>query len=93
VGYKTLDDDIRKRVAALLASRSPYGGRLKPELPSDEITEILRQDRDDVDQKTVEGILVQFAAVGFVWLSISVGHTHKMAVSAVFYPYGLRLIA
>ena len=85
---------IRKQVAAIIASRSPHGGRLDKPLSSEEITNLLRQEQEELEQSEVEEVLLELAAVGFIWLSVSTtGRKQKMAVCSVFYPYGLELIA
>jgi hypothetical protein len=77
----------------MLTERSPYGGKLSTPLSSEEITSLLQQGREGIEQKAVEEVLLELAAVGFIWLSTVSKQQHKMAVCAVFYPYGLRLIA
>lgn len=83
----------RKRIASILADVSPFEGPLETELSSAEITEILWEEGQEVEQETVERILRELAALGFIWLSISNGPAPRVSVSAVFFPYGLSLIA
>jgi hypothetical protein len=85
--------EVKKLVAAVIAERSPLGGRLNPTLSSEEIAAMLSRDQQVIDRKSVEEALLEFAAVGYVWLSIGGRGKPRMEVSAVFYPYGLRLIA
>jgi hypothetical protein len=89
-----LSNELRKQVASIIAGRSPHGGRLDKPLPSREIADLLRREHEEIEQSQVEEVLLELAAVGFIWLSVSSsGRKQTMAVVSVFYPYGLQLIA
>lgn len=96
-----MSEDLRKRVASVIMRHCPHGGRLGTALSSADITETLQREGMTLEQIQVDKMLLELAAVGFLWLSISDGprhghgqdHGQRIVVASVMYPYGLQLIA
>jgi hypothetical protein len=84
---------LKRQVAHLLIDLCPNGGRLRKPVSAHQIVEMLAKDHIPADHESVVNILLEFGAVGYVWLARPVRREREVSVAAIFYPYGLALIA